>query len=57
MQSLFNHTVHRIFEIETVKSMQIKENIYHFEKLYKWQIVAVARQSKNKTLITMIHHT
>jgi len=48
MQSLVDHTVHRIFEIETVKSMQIKENMNHFEMLYKWGCDGSSGQAQYK---------
>jgi hypothetical protein len=39
MKILLDHIVHRIFEIykrlDTVESVQIKENINYFEMLYK----------------------
>lgn len=48
MQSLVDHTVHRIFEIETVKLMQIKENMNHFEMLYKWGCDGSSSQAQYK---------
>jgi hypothetical protein len=48
MQSLLDHRVRRIFEIETVKSMHIKENINHFEMLYKWGYDGSSGQTQYK---------